>query len=402
MSITLIQISDLHLGRSFGGLNLPPELRESLATASLGALRRSCELVIERDAAALLIPGDLFDKPEIDEGLTAQVRELFGDLGRPVLVSPGNHDAYGPMSVWNGAALIRLGLPAWPENVHVFATREFSAYESLDGELVVYGHRVEGYHAADESPVQSVELREGGRRHVLLMHGALHDARFAQRGTAPFTIEQLAAIGTDYAAVGHYHRFQRIEHEGRLLGAYAGVPVPGEWDEDPHGGIAVVALGDDGIEVSLETVFPGRVARLTVETDEPLAKLSATRSLVRKAAKREKLGEEDLVAVTLCGVCAFDLDTEDLVSALRDHFRHVLVVDETVPEVEASAKAVDERVTVERQFVAELEQRIAACTDDQQCVFLRAAQRYGLLALHGRALRPAAAHDAVEGGDNAD
>ena len=242
----LVQISDLHLGRSFAGLGLPNELRDALARASLDALDHACKLVHQRDAVALLIPGDLFDRPEVDEELVNLVQTLLGRLERPVLVSPGNHDAFGPMSVWNNAALQRLGLSPWPANVHIFASRALTPHTLLDGELVVYGHRVEGYHSADDSPLTELALDSDARFKVLLIHGALEGARYSSRTTVPFTAAQLYDIGADYAAIGHYHRYIRVEHDGRLLGAYAGVAVPGEMGEDPHGGLLVVTLADPG------------------------------------------------------------------------------------------------------------------------------------------------------------
>lgn len=396
MSICLVQLSDLHLGRCFGGLGLPADLREELARASLDALRHACELAARHDAAALLIPGDLFDRPEVDEDLTARVRALFGDLARPVLVAPGNHDAFGPMSVWNNDALARLGLAPWPANVHIFATRRLAPRPLLDGALLVHGHRVEGYHTQAESPLSDFRIPPDARRHVLLIHGALAGPGPAARGTLPFTAAQLAATGAVYAAAGHYHSFRRIEHEGRLVGAYAGAAVPGSADEDPHGGVLVVRLAEGPPQVECVPVFPGRIARLTVHADPPLANLDDAAARVRSAAAAARLGEADIVRVTLEGFSQAEMDVEALGQLLRRDFRHVVVHDDTQPDAAAAGPA-GGRETVESQFLASLAARIANCGDPHNRALLEAARRYGLAALRGRTLRPPPAGAADHG-----
>ena len=98
-AIRLLQITDPHL---FG----------SAAGALRGVVtRRSLESVLEHaraeinSAAAILLTGDLVND---DARGYAAVRELFGNLGRPVWCLPGNHD---------DAALMRLELAESPFQV---------------------------------------------------------------------------------------------------------------------------------------------------------------------------------------------------------------------------------------------------------------------------------------------
>lgn len=388
MDVCLIQISDLHLGRSFGSLAGPATLGEELADASLQAVRRACGLVGERNAAALLVAGDLFHRPEIDEELTRALQTAFAKVSCPVLVSPGNHDPFGPMSVWNNAALQRLGLASWSQNVHIFTARRFVPRVLLGGALVVHGHCVEGKHTVEESPLNAVALVPEARWNVLLFHGARGGAWFAGRETVPFTPEQLAKTGADYAAVGHYHRYIRIEHEGRLLGAYAGAPVPGEWDEDPHGGILVVRLEEAGPQLECCEVHPGRIARLSVHAADPIEDQVDAMRRIRQAAADAALDHDDIVLVSLTGFSAAQLDPDELEERLRGVFRHAVVRDETQPD--APLATAGGRVTVESQFVASLSEQIEGTEDPQRRARLEEARRYGLAALRGRTLRPPA------------
>jgi len=402
MAVRLVQFSDLHLGRSFGGLALPDEVCDQLAQASLDAVRRACELSRERAAAALLIPGDMFDRPEVDEELIRCVQTLFGELQRPVLVSPGNHDNYGAMSVWNNAALEKLGLERWPENVHIFSTRTLTPRKLLDGELAVYGHRVEGYHSASDSPLTGVEIARDARWNVLLVHGALEGIRWDRRTTVPFTTRQLAEIGADYAAVGHYHRFRRIEHENRLLGAYGGVPVPGEINEDPHGGLLVVTLQDGGPEVEYVEVYPGRITRLTLSGDPPFRDTDDAAVRIRRAAGENALDQDDIVFARLDGTSEQPLDPELIQETLQGHFRHVVVRDETEPPYPDLPSVPAGRTTIESQFAVSLRRQIESCEGPQRRAALESALKYGLLALRGRTIRPPAAVDEYPGAESHD
>ncbi|MFQ5590570.1 MAG: exonuclease SbcCD subunit D [Phycisphaerae bacterium] len=387
----LVQISDLHLGRSLGGLDLPSGVRDSLERAALNALDRACQLVLERDAAVLLIPGDLFDRPEVSEELVSEVQALFECLQRPVLVSPGNHDAFGPMSVWNNAALERLGLRRWSDNVWVFSSRGLTPRSVIDGELVVYGHRVEGYHAASDSPLTDVVLTNDARYRVLLVHGALQGTRQDRRTTLPFTAPQLAELGADYAAVGHYHRYLPIEYEGRLVGAYAGAAVPGEMDEDPHGGLLVVTLRAEGSQVEFVNVHPGRIARLAVAGEPPFTGTDDACVRALAAARRSGLTGEDIVSVRLTGCSSLPLDAGSIAERLSPHFRHVALSDETDPEATLPTVSGGERATVESSYVRLLRGEIECCGDADRRELLESALRYGRLALRGRSLRPPAA-----------
>lgn len=375
----LVQISDLHLGRVGGPAGLPGEIVRALADGRRAALEAACQAAHDHDAAALLVAGDLFDRPQLDEAQYEHVRTLFGNLGRPVLVTPGNHDAFGPASIWNRTTLERLGLPAWPDNVHIFDTRAISRYELPGGGLSIWGHRVEGYHNHKDSPLATFAGVEGGGLHVGLLHGALLEFS-SQRTTMPFSAAQLARCGFAYAAVGHYHGYRRIEHDGRLIGAYAGTPVPGDVAEDPHGGVLIVRLTDPP-ELELIEPWPGRMRRLELLAPQPLRDDDEAAARLASLFEREQIGPDDIVFVRIAGLSMGPLDTCELAERLADRCRWVAVSDETEPQVLAEGS---QRVTVESQFVEQMRAQIAQAADPHERRQLEAALHYGILALRGR------------------
>ena len=98
--IRLLQISDPHLfGRADGAL------RGVVTRASLQAVLRHARSH-HWNAEAILLTGDLVND---DPGGYATVRELFGNLGKPVWCLPGNHDDAAVMSRELSEAPFQIG-----------------------------------------------------------------------------------------------------------------------------------------------------------------------------------------------------------------------------------------------------------------------------------------------------
>src|SRR5262249_52654927 len=96
-----LQISDLHLGRSFAWL--PADRREQRRREQQAALEQSVRHAIERGVHAILVPGDLFDDVPVDTGSLAFAARAFSVSGcPPVFIAPGNHDpASHDNAAWN-------------------------------------------------------------------------------------------------------------------------------------------------------------------------------------------------------------------------------------------------------------------------------------------------------------
>ena len=74
--LRFVQISDLHPGAPFGWL--PPERRGERRREQQCALEAAVGLAIERGAAAILVPGDLFDAEGVDADTLAQKPVTLG------------------------------------------------------------------------------------------------------------------------------------------------------------------------------------------------------------------------------------------------------------------------------------------------------------------------------------
>ena len=60
----------------------------------------------------VLLSGDLLDGGQTYQETVQALARTLGGIPAPVFIAPGNHDCYGPRSVYAGTA--------WPDNVHIF------------------------------------------------------------------------------------------------------------------------------------------------------------------------------------------------------------------------------------------------------------------------------------------
>ncbi len=148
--IRLLQFTDPHLVARADGTLRGVNTRDSLQ----GVLRHA--RAHHWNADALLLTGDLVND---DPGGYAAVRELFGDLGKPVWCLPGNHD---------DGELMRRELAEAPFQVGGF--HDLGAWRIVMIDSCVAGQAL-GHVSASELARLEARLADAGERHVLV---ALH------------------------------------------------------------------------------------------------------------------------------------------------------------------------------------------------------------------------------------
>lgn len=238
--LKLVHFSDLHLETPFRWASADLARRRRLALQQ--TLKRIVQLALDEDAHALLCAGDLFEHDRITPDTAALLREQFARLGeRPVFLAPGNHDHYGPSSVY-------ARIP-WTPNVHVFREARFLPVALADG-ITLWGA---AHRAPSGTPNLLAEFEVAGDGvHLALFHGSersgLPYQEDGKEPHAPFAVDDIAAAGLQHAFCGHYHT---PRHE-RLI-TYPGNPEPLTFGELGARG-AVVAEVDAAGVVTARTV----------------------------------------------------------------------------------------------------------------------------------------------------
>lgn len=231
--VRILHLADVHLDAPFAWAE--PEVARRCRSAIREALRTAVRTAAEGGYDAVTIAGDLYEHDWFTADTGAFLRALFGEVHPlPVLIAPGNHDWFGPESLYRQVK--------WSPNVRVFRERRFERVEILDG-MSVWG-------AAHLAPAHTPNLLDGtrvdgGGTHLALFHGSEQGGFvFQEEGKvphAPFKERDVAEAGFHFALVGHHHR-PRVGD----VHAYPGNPCPLSFGEGHvHGALAVSVTDDD-------------------------------------------------------------------------------------------------------------------------------------------------------------
>lgn len=222
--IRLLHVSDLHISS------------DVYAHEAFRGFEAALDLGVERGADVVLIAGDLFDNGRVKQPLMERVWSALADVGRPVVVLPGNHDTV----LIDG---VRLG--ATPPNVTVM--------QEPDGEMVflnqqglsVWGKPVYNHHPGFR-PMAGVPPRLGDHWYVGMAHG-LYMNPPDPLCSSPISPEEIGLAPFDYVALGHVHVFRDVSQNG-VPAYYCGAPSGSQpktaaiVDLDPVSGVSVSPL----------------------------------------------------------------------------------------------------------------------------------------------------------------
>ena len=351
--LTIIHGADFHLDAPFAAL--PPDKARARRAEQRELLDRLAGLAEERRADVVLLSGDLLDGGQTYQETVQALARTLGGIPAPVFIAPGNHDCYGPRSVYAGTA--------WPDNVHIFSTVAVEGVELPGLNCVVHGAAFTTPQA-DRSPLMGFAAPRDGRIHLMALHGDVE----GKGRYGPIALEDIAASGLTYLALGHIHACSGLQKAGDTYWAYPGCPEGRGFDE----------LGEKG--VLLLHAQPGQVTgefvplcrrryqdvRVDVTGCDPL---DAVLNALPPATA------EDIYRITLTGACTAP-DLARLQRALAPRFYGLTVRDETRLPQDLWQRREEDSLT--GLFLREMEQLCAKRPDDPVC---RLAARFGLAAL---------------------
>ncbi len=228
-----LHTADLHLDSSF-----------SLSSATDAAVRRQrqrdllreiFEIAKQESCDMLLVAGDLFDSVYVTPETKELCGRLFSDFGKPIIISPGNHDPYVEGSFYRSEL---------PENVYVFSSPELQYFDFPELDTTVAGYAFVSGALAQSPLAAEAPVRHNQRIMLLCAHGDV-DMPTSRYANIPSSV--LEKLGYDYVALGHVHKYTEVADNIRYVGFCEGRA----FDELGEGGILIVST--DGLnECSVE------------------------------------------------------------------------------------------------------------------------------------------------------
>jgi exonuclease SbcD len=288
----LLLFSDLHLDTPFKWAD--PALARARRQALRNTLVRICRLADELRVDALACGGDLYEHERFSPDTGEFLRTTFAAVGRPVLLAPGNHDWYGPASLY-------AQLP-WTSNVHVFTEDRLRPVE-LAGGFTVWG----AAHCAPANTdgfLDEFTVDRGGVN-IGLFHGSERGGLACQEGGkaphAPFSAAQIGQVGLEHALLGHFHT-----PEDAAQHTYPGNPDPLRFGETGDRAAVLLTFAGGG-SVTRERF---KVASTVVQDVTVTLDGATTTQTVREQVAAALAPLSGIVRVTLCGDVAPELDLQ--------------------------------------------------------------------------------------------
>ena len=233
--VKIVHFADLHLDSGFAWAGAGGAAARRRRQSLRDALESIATLARDVDAGALFCGGDLYEHERVTPDTGRFLQETFAKLApRPVYLAPGNHDWYGPRSLY--------ALADWSPNVHVFREPRLQPVRLGDG-LTLWG-------AAHCAPAGTGNFfagftAQGPGAHVTLCHAAERSWLAQQGGAkqphAPFDADDIERAGLAHAFLGHYHRPRDAARH-----TYPGNPDPLAFGEDGERGAVVATIGAGG------------------------------------------------------------------------------------------------------------------------------------------------------------
>ena len=273
----IVHFADLHLDRPFAWAGVYGDAARERRQALLETLRRIVRLTRELDADALFCGGDLYEHDRFKPDTAEFLRTTFAELDpTPVYIAPGNHDWYGPESLYQ--------FVEWSPNVHLFRSASLEPVPLADG-VTLWG-------AAHLVPANTQGFLndfhvQGDGVHLALFHGS-ENSWFTEQGEekaphAPFGAIQIVEAGIHHAFLGHFHKPRHADRH-----TYPGNPDPLEFGEDGERGAVVATIHNDGrVTKEVHRVAVTAVHDLTLDLTGCTTQQQIRDRLVREAEELE-------------------------------------------------------------------------------------------------------------------
>ena len=273
-TVTFIHTADWQLGKPFASI-ADSAKRARVQQERFESIRRLGSVVRDRQARFVVIAGDLFDSPTPIHATISAALSAIAELGVPVFAIPGNHDHFGPDSLWEQPFFKRERARLAPE-FHLLNSRTPTVVGLRDrgdgaASVMLLPCPLLRRHEAEDPTawLRDLDFSElGDSPRIVIAHGST--TSFAAGGTTQrdddddsggraavntIAIDRLPLDEIDHIALGDWHGFTAAGTKAW----YSGTP---EIDRFPKAGqepghVACVSVGR-GVPPTVAAIRTGR------------------------------------------------------------------------------------------------------------------------------------------------
>ena len=309
----IIHCADLHLDSKMES-NLDRDQALLRRSELIETYERLVEYAVENQVRAILISGDLFDKPHIRKEVKKRVVEQI--VAHPDLdfyYLKGNHDR---------CDFMEEGIDEIPSNFHVFNSNGWTSYTCED--VVITGMEL------DSSNVSTLSQRlvlDSAATNIVMLHGQQSNYE-GKDGAEIVNTSTLKGKFIDYLALGHVHKYVYEQLDERGYYCYPGCLEGRGFDETGDKGFVLLEVEDGKITSEFIPFAKRRLHEIEVGVTADMD----VQSTINKAKKYlDDVDSQDMIKFVLTGERELDdeLDIVRFVRAFENKYFFVKCYDHT-------------------------------------------------------------------------
>lgn len=377
--VKFLHCADMHLDSPFTSLGADTGKASERRRDLRQTFGKIMDIAKTEKVDLVLISGDLYEHNYTGKSTIAYINDKFREiLHTHIFIIPGNHDPYVANSFYRNYA--------WSSNVHILCG-DNPEVVLHDLKTCVYGIGFKDFRQ-EAAQIRDIKLSQKDYINILLLHGTV-DMDFRQDNHLynPVGSSELAGLGMDYIALGHFHgRSDDIGGHGLIYNP--GSPEPLGFDETGEHGVYIGSISKDGdghrcLDMSFRCTGKRYYANMDVnisgcDTEEKVE------DRIRAAVEGNRCGhgeKDGLFHVTLKGYAkpGLKIDTRQLTSCFKDRVFFMKIKDNTAPDLDFDA--IKREPGLRGLFARKIFQRMEKTEDQHQRELLLKSLYYGIEAL---------------------
>ncbi len=363
-SVKVLHTADFHLGASRVGVrNGKSEIENTL--------QKLISVCKDKAVDFLLIAGDLFDSPFVDDPYAKKIAALFARIpNTTIAIATGNHDPFCAGSVY--------AKNEFPENVVVFGG-ELKYIDFPEKGVRLWGAGFSERYTY--SPLLTNDKHDDKDFiQLCVLHGEL-TSEGSECVYNPIYQSQIENCGFDYLALGHIHKRTEIKKLGNTHFSYCGCPDGKGFDEIGSLGVYIGTISKENCNME----YYETSSRKYIIDNIDISEIENTFELADRIKNHIETvygdaSGDNLYRIILQGSISpsFSVNLKQLEDILSEAANYIRIMDKTEPDISDTEKIATE-TSLRGIFAKKMLEKIKNTAESEQQTY-KNALKFGLQA----------------------